>query len=103
MISRHTARVRRQVRRDPRKLSVRQPEKISIHLRFLSEAKNHNQLIPLIFLWVSALALQLPFCLEVRSLSDGLVSSAPERPGDDMCRLDSLSREPYGDAANFLD
>src|ERR1700733_6795811 len=49
------------------------------------------------------LTLQLPFCLEVRSLSERLVSSTPERPRDDMCRLDSLSRESYGDAANFLD
>jgi hypothetical protein len=49
------------------------------------------------------LTLQLPFCLEVRSLSESLVSSTPERPRDDMCRLDSLSRESYGDAANFLD
>jgi hypothetical protein len=52
---------------------------------------------------VLTLALQLPFCLEVRSLSESLVSSTPERPRDDMCRLDSLSRESYGDAANFLD
>jgi hypothetical protein len=48
------------------------------------------------------LALQLPFCFEVRALSDRLVSSTPERPCDDMCGLDSLSSESDGDAADFL-
>jgi|SRR5450631_19532 hypothetical protein len=49
------------------------------------------------------LALQLPFCFEVSALSDGLVSSAPERPCDDVCGLDALSSESGGDAADFLD
>jgi hypothetical protein len=31
------------------------------------------------------LALQLSFCFEVRALSGRLVSSAPERPCDDVC------------------
>jgi hypothetical protein len=51
----------------------------------------------------AALALQLRFCFEVRSLSDRLVSSSPERPCDDVRGLDPLSSEPDGDAANFLD
>jgi hypothetical protein len=51
----------------------------------------------------TALALQLPTCFEVRPLSGGLVSSAPERPCDDVCGLDPLSSEPDGDAPNFLD
>jgi hypothetical protein len=49
------------------------------------------------------LALQLSFCFEVRALSDRLVSSAPERPCDDVCGLDALSSESGGDAADFLD
>jgi hypothetical protein len=49
------------------------------------------------------LTLQLPFCFEVRALSDRLVSSTPERPCDDMCGLDSLLSESDGDAADFLD
>jgi hypothetical protein len=49
------------------------------------------------------LTLQLPFCFEVRPLSGGLVSSAPERPCDDVCGLDPLPSESDGDAANFLD
>jgi hypothetical protein len=51
----------------------------------------------------ATLALQLPFCFEVSALSDDLVSSAPERPCDDLCWLDALSSEPGGDAADFLD
>jgi hypothetical protein len=50
-----------------------------------------------------SLALQLRFCFEVRSLSDRLVSSSPERPCDDVRGLDPLSSEPDGDAADFLD
>jgi hypothetical protein len=50
-----------------------------------------------------ALTLQLPFCFEVRALSDRLVSSTPERPCDDMCGLDSPSSKSDGDAADFLD
>src|SRR5450755_1671378 len=48
-----------------------------------------------------SLALQLPFCFEVRALSDRLVSSTPERPCDDVCGLDPLSSESDGDAADF--
>src|ERR1700726_2567553 len=48
------------------------------------------------------LTLQLSF-FEVGTLSGGLVSSAPERPCDDVCGLDPLSGEPDGDAADFLD
>ena len=48
------------------------------------------------------LALQLPFCFEVRPLSSGLVSSAPERPCNDVCGLDALSSEPDSDAADLL-
>jgi hypothetical protein len=49
------------------------------------------------------LALQLPFCFEVGAPCDCLVSSAPDRPCDDVCWLDALSSEPDGDAPNFLD
>jgi hypothetical protein len=51
----------------------------------------------------AALALQLPFCFEVRALSNRLVSSTPERPCDDVCGLNPLSSESDGDAADFLD
>jgi len=50
-----------------------------------------------------ALALQLPFCFEVRALGDGLVSSAPEGPCDGVCGLNPLSIKSDGNAANFLD
>jgi hypothetical protein len=49
------------------------------------------------------LALQLPFCFEVRALSGRLVSSSPARPCDDMRGLNSLLSESDGDAADFLD
>ena len=49
------------------------------------------------------LALQLPFCFEVRALSNLLVGSTPERPCDDVCGLNPLSSESDGDAADFLD
>jgi hypothetical protein len=49
------------------------------------------------------LALQLPFCFEMRTLSGGLVSSTPKRPCDDVCGLYPLSSEPDGDATDFLD
>jgi hypothetical protein len=49
------------------------------------------------------LTLQLPFCLEVRALGDGLVSSAPEGPRDGVCGLNPLSIKSDGNAANFLD
>ena len=48
------------------------------------------------------LALQLSF-FEVSALSDSLVSSAPERPCDDVCGLNALLSESGGDAADFLD
>jgi hypothetical protein len=44
-----------------------------------------------------------PFCIEVRALSDRLVSSTPERPCDDVCGLNPLSSESDGNAADFLD
>jgi len=49
------------------------------------------------------LTLQLSFCFEVGALSGSLVSPAPEGPCDDMCRLNALSSESDGDAADFLD
>ena len=52
---------------------------------------------------IQTLALQLPFCFEVRAPSDRLVSSAPERPCDDVGGLDPFSSEPDSDAPNFLD
>jgi hypothetical protein len=52
---------------------------------------------------IPILALQLPTCFEMRPLSGGLVSSAPERPCDDVWGLDALSGESGGDAADFLD
>ena len=49
------ARVRRQMRRDPRELFFRQPETIPIHIRFLPKAVNHtNPAVP-ITLWVRTL------------------------------------------------
>jgi hypothetical protein len=52
---------------------------------------------------VLALALQLPFCFEVRALSGSLVSSAPRRPCDDVCGLNTVTSESDGNAADFLD
>jgi hypothetical protein len=49
------------------------------------------------------LALQLPFCFEVRALGGSLVSSAPAGPCDDVCRLNTLPSESDGNAADFLD
>jgi hypothetical protein len=51
----------------------------------------------------SALALQLHFSLEVRSLCFGLVSASPERPCDDASGLDAPLRELEGDTTDFLD
>jgi hypothetical protein len=51
----------------------------------------------------AALALQLPFRFDVSALSGSLVSSAPERPRDDVCGLNPLSSKPDGNAADFLD
>jgi len=50
----------------------------------------------------SALTLQLSF-FEVSALSGSLVSSAPERPCDDVRGLNALLSESGGDAADFLD
>jgi hypothetical protein len=50
-----------------------------------------------------ALALQLQFSLEVRSLCFGLVSASPERPCDDASGLDAALRELEGDTTDFLD
>jgi hypothetical protein len=50
----------------------------------------------------AALALQLSL-FEVSALSGSLVSSAPERPCDDVCGLNALLSESGGDAADFLD
>jgi hypothetical protein len=49
------------------------------------------------------LTLQLPFCFEVRALGGSLVSSAPERPCDDVCGLNPLSSKSDGNTADFLD
>ena len=56
-----------------------------------------------VFISSFSLALQLPFCFEVRALSGGLVSPAPERPCDDMRGLNSFLSKSDGDAADFLD
>ncbi|MGV7219469.1 PIN domain-containing protein [Bradyrhizobium sp. UFLA05-112] len=49
------------------------------------------------------LALQLFFGFEVSALRGRLVNSAPARPSDDVCGLNTLSSESDGNAANFLD
>ena len=49
------------------------------------------------------LALQLHFSFYVRSPGFGLMSTPPERPCDDVGRLDAPLRELDGDAADFLD
>ena len=49
------------------------------------------------------LTLQLPFCFEVRALGGSLVSSAPAGPCDDVCGLNTVPSESYGNAADFLD
>jgi hypothetical protein len=49
------------------------------------------------------LALQLRFGFEVSALSGSLVGSAPERPSDDVCGLNPLSRKSNGNAADFLE
>ena len=51
----------------------------------------------------AGLALQLPFCFEVRALGGSLVSSAPERPCDDVCGLNPLSSKSDCNTADFLD
>jgi len=62
------ARVGGEMRRNLRKLRVRQPELIGNHRRFLSEAVNHNSAVMPTILWVWALALQLRIYL----ISDSL-------------------------------
>jgi hypothetical protein len=49
------------------------------------------------------LALQLPFCFEVRALSCSLVGSAPEGPSDDVRGFDPRSMKSDGNAADFLE
>ena len=61
----------------------------------MAKAENQRGLI--------GLALQLPFCFEVRALGGSLVSSAPERPCDDVCGLNPLSSKSDGNTADFLD
>ena len=51
----------------------------------------------------NGLALQLPFCFEVRALGGSLVRSAPAGPCDDVCGLNTLPSEFDGNAADFLD
>jgi len=51
----------------------------------------------------TSLALQLPFCFEVRALGGSLVRSAPAGPCDDVCGLNTLPSESDGNAADFLD
>jgi hypothetical protein len=53
--TRLATRIRRQMRRDPRKLGFRQPELIPIHVRFLPEAVNHTIPAAPTILWVRAL------------------------------------------------
>ena len=49
-----------------------------------------------------ALTLQLQFHLKVRLLGGRLMGPSPERPSDDVRRLDAPLREPCGYAAYFL-
>ncbi len=51
------ARVRGKMRRNFRKLRVRQPKLIPIHQRFLSESVNHNAAITPTMLWAQTLRL----------------------------------------------
>jgi len=51
----------------------------------------------------SHLALQLPFCFEVRPLSCSLVGSAPKGPSDDVRGFDPRSMKSDGNAADFLE
>src|SRR5947209_7179737 len=48
------------------------------------------------------LALQLHSVFQVRALCSGLMGAPPERPSNDMGRLDAPLRKPCGDAADFL-
>ena len=49
-----------------------------------------------------SLTLQLPFCFEVRALSNRLVSSTPEGPCDDVCGENAVSCEPLRYSMDFL-
>ena len=53
--TRLAARVLRQMRLYPRKLSFREPELMTSHTRFLAEAVNHTEPTMPISLWVRAL------------------------------------------------
>jgi hypothetical protein len=64
---------------------------------------NHKLSAEGIILWVPTLALQLLFWFEVSALSGSLMGSAPARPCDDVCGLNTPSRESDGNAADFLD
>jgi hypothetical protein len=50
-----------------------------------------------------ALALQLHILFPMNSLHGGLMGASPERPGDDLGRLDAALRQAHGYAADFLD
>src|SRR3954453_2632881 len=52
--------------------------------------------------WCLTLALQLHSVFQVRALCSGLMGPPPERPSNDMGRLNAPLRKPCGDAANFL-
>ena len=52
--------------------------------------------------WHRNLALQLPSVFQVRALCGGLMGAPPERPSNDMGRLDAPLRKPCDDAADFL-
>ena len=49
------------------------------------------------------LALQLRFLFEMSAACFGLMGAAPERPCDDVGRLDPPLCELHGDATDFLD
>ena len=51
---------------------------------------------------LASLALQLRICLQTGLCGGGLMRPSPERPGDNVGRLDARLREPYGYAADFL-
>src|SRR5690349_21585405 len=48
------------------------------------------------------LALQLHSVFQVRAFCGGLMGPPPERPSDDVGRLDAPLRKPCGDTADFL-
>ena len=79
----------------------RVPTRVSEFIRWLRKPSSFAARLAIALMLI--LALQLSSFLEVRALSGGLVSSAPERPCNDICGLDSLSSEFDGDAADFLD